>query len=302
MSKRTITWSSSKWALLLELLRHVGPFLALTLSEHKFLETIYGHTTRSQGLRLDLTHLVIPVPEILPRLHDILKRLVNLGLLLKRGQSDYVVNVYGLVRFYRQLAMNRRARPSKRVKVAQLLTAMRERFLSDQIPLVELAMPVPVLGPRPDCSVGRRNPVLETVFGRRRTVFKWRMIDAAMAIATRYLESKASFFAFMRCLNMTLERDAIEGQFSIERILYGHYDRGSLGLPLKDRAVRAALNRLEGFGLISITRRCPNHKTGQLTLNILGVAAVHARDHRSVRSLELYYSTYNLLDRLNRED
>jgi 5S rRNA maturation endonuclease (ribonuclease M5) len=228
--------------------------------------------------------------------------LADLGLLLALGSRRSVVNVYGLVRFYEQLAVHRRTRENRAVRVKRLLTDIEKRFRSDHIPLAELAMPVPVLKTRSESTVGRKHPVLETAYGRKRTVFKWRLMDAAMALAIRYLDTKALFFVLMRCLNMTLERDTIACRFSVARLLYGHYDRGSIGLPLSDRAVRASLKRLEELGLLATARKSPNHKEGDLTLNVLGIAAVHAKDYRDVRSLELYHETYRLLDGLNRED
>lgn len=302
MPSYSVTLSSPHWALLLELIRHIGPFLALSLNEYKVLETIYSQTIRRQVLVLDLAHFDVPIPEIRPFLRTIVNRLSRLGLLLGLDSGRPVVNIYGMVRFYQELAVHRRERGSKARKVEQLRKAVETRFQHDQIGLAELAMPVPVLDPRPNSRLGRTDPVLESVLGRKRTVFKWRLIDAAMGVAIRYLNTKALFFTFMRCINMTLERDAIDGLFSIDRLLYGHYDRGSVGLPLGERAARASLHRLEELGLLAITRKRPNHKTGCLSLNILGIAAIHARDHRSARSVELYYSTYELLDRLNRED
>ncbi|MGO9567644.1 MAG: toprim domain-containing protein [Desulfomonilaceae bacterium] len=282
--------SSRYWALLLELVRHVGPFLGLTLGQVKFLETAYASSIRQQSVVVKLDDSFTAA-----------SALRRLGLLLPTPSGLYVVNIPGLVRFYQKLAACRGT--TRCVDVENLRVAVERFFTAKQYPLADLSVPVPPLGPRKSVKVGRAEPVFRQLLGNQSTVYKWRLLDAAMTVAVDYLKTKAEFYTFMRCLNMTLERDALVCPgFSLERLMNGHRKRGSLGLPIGERSLKAAARKLELLGLISITRKRPNHKTGRLTLNVLGITAAHASDHRGVRSLELYYTTYNLLDRLNRED
>ncbi|MGB6064021.1 MAG: hypothetical protein WBG50_04395, partial [Desulfomonilaceae bacterium] len=282
--------SSRYWALLLELVRHVGPFLGLTLGQVKSLETAYTSSIRQQSVVVKLDNSLTA--------RAALRRF---GLLLPTPSSHYVVNIPGLVRFYQRLATCRGT--TRHADVENLRIAVERFFTANQYPLVDLSVPVPKLSPRKSVNVGRAEPVFRQLLGNQSTVYKWRLLDAAMTVAVDYLKTKAEFYTFMRSLNMTLERDTpVCPGFSLDRLLNGHRKRGSLGLPIGERSVKAALKQLQYLGLISIIRKRPNHKTGRLTLNIRGITAVHARDHRSVRSLELYYSTYDLLDKLNRED
>ncbi len=282
--------SSRYWALLLELVRHVGPFLGLTLGQLKSLETAYTSSIRQQSV-------VVKSDESLTAA----SALRRFGLILPTASGLHVVNIPGLVRFYQKLAAHRTT--TRHADVENLRIAVERFFRAQEYPLVDLSVPVPKLSARKSVEVGRAEPVFRQLLGKRWTVYKWRLLEAAMTVAVDYLKTKAEFSTFMRCLNMTLERDTmICPGFSLERLMNGHRKRGSLGLPICERSLKAAPKKLELLGLISITRKRPNHRTGRLTLNILGITAVHARDHRSVRSLELYYSTYNLLDRLNRED
>ena len=192
---------------------------------------------------------------------------------------------------------------TRHVEVGNLRVAVERMFAAHQYPLADLSVPVPKLNPRKSLEVGRAEPVFRQLLGNQSTVYKWRLLDAAMTVAVDYLKTKAEFYTFMRILNMTLERDtSLCPAFSIDRVLYGHRKRGSLGLPISEKSVKRGLRSLERHGLVATNRKGSNCKTRLLTLNILGIASIHARDHRSVRSLELYYSTYNLLDRLNRED
>ncbi|MGO9570732.1 MAG: toprim domain-containing protein [Desulfomonilaceae bacterium] len=282
--------SSRYWALLLELVRHVGPFLGLTLGQVKSLETAYASSLRQQSVVVKLDNSLTA--------RAALRRF---GLLLPTPSGHYVVNIPGLVRFYQRLATCRGT--TRHADVENLRIAVERFFTANQYPSVDLSVPVPELSPRKSVKVGRAEPVFRQLLGNQSTVYKWRLLDAAMTVAVDYLKTKTEFYTFMRSLNMTLERDTLDCPgFSLDRLMNGHRKRGSLGLPIGERSLKAAARKLELLGLISIMRKRPNHKTGQLTLNILGIAAVHARDHRSVRSLELYYSTYDLLDRLNRED
>src|SRR5208283_560297 len=282
--------SSRYWALLLELVRHVGPFLGLTLGQVKSLETAYTSSILQQSV-------VVKLDESLTAA----SALRRFGLFLPTSSDLYVVNIPGLVRFYQKLATCRGT--TRHADVENLLIAVERFFTAQQYPLADLSVPEPKLSPRKSVEVGRAEPVFRQLLGKRWTVHKWRLLEAAMTVAVDYLKTKAEFYTFMPCLNMTLERDTmICPGFSLERLMNGHRKRGSLGLPICERSLKAALKQLQYLGLISINRKRSNHKTGELNLNILGIAAVHARDHRSVRSLELYYSTYDLLDKLNRED
>ena len=282
--------SPRQWALLLELVRHVGPFLGLTLGQIKSLERIYSPSIRKQSV------LVAPNDSAVA-----LSALRRSRLLLPKASPVYIVNIHGLVRFYQDLAASRRT--TRHVDIEKLGMAVERVFTANEYPLVDLSVPVPKLDPRKSVEVGRAEPVFRQLLGKQWTVFKWRVIEAAMTVAVRYLKTKADFFTFMRLLNMTLERDTpFCPAFSVDRVLHGHRKRGSLGLPISEVSVKRGLRSLERQGLVSSKGKHPNNKTRSLTVNILGIAAIHARDHKSVRSLELYYSTYHLLDKLNRED
>ena len=91
MSKASL--SSRYWALLLELVRHVGPFLGLTLGQVKSLETAYTSSIRQQSVVVKLDDSFTAA-----------SALRRFGLLLPTPSGLYVVNIPGLVRFYQKLA------------------------------------------------------------------------------------------------------------------------------------------------------------------------------------------------------
>jgi len=74
---------------LLELVRHVGPFLGLTLGQVKSLETAYTSSILQQSVVVKLDDSVAAASS-----------LRRFGLLLPTVSDLYVVNIPGLVRFY----------------------------------------------------------------------------------------------------------------------------------------------------------------------------------------------------------
>ena len=88
--------SSRYWALLLELVRHVGPFLGLALGHLKSLEMAYTSSIRQQSVVAKLDESLTAASAL---------RLF--GLILPTASDLYVVNIPGLVRFYQELAARR---------------------------------------------------------------------------------------------------------------------------------------------------------------------------------------------------
>jgi len=121
-----------------------------------------------------------------------------------------------------------------------------------------------------------------------------------MSVAIDHLKTVSEFTVFMRCVNMTLERNAITCPvFSIDRVRFGHAPRGSLGLPLSKKSIKTSLQSLQELGFISIRRKYPTSKVGELTINAPGITAVHAGNHRSIRAYELFFTVWDKLKKLD---
>jgi hypothetical protein len=286
--------TTGQWAMALEIIRHVGPFLGLSFDEIRVLEEFYNCSIRHQAALssrddLECRHGFMQSTD----LNTILTRLQESKILLPHGKS-LGVNLYGLIRFYVILASGsspRKAAKDRLLKAARLEKAVAGAFLSHDLPLEDLTVPVPALTPRPSVDVGRMRPVVDTVM-------KWRLLEAAMDVAINHLRTMSELVVFTRCINMTLERNALEcASFSIDRVLYGHAGRGSLGLPISVRSAKYALQSLQDKELLSIQRRYTRCKEGKMTLNVAGITALHARDRANVPALELHWSTLEVVKR-----
>jgi hypothetical protein len=288
--------NNGHWALAQEIIRHVVPFLGLSLDELKVLEAVHNVSTRQQSfhgsLSIDDLKTALPDDQVCAfgRLHE-------LRILLPASEPDtHIPNLYGLLRFYLLLSGKSSPRKITRerlAKVEKLLEAVQRDFGTEKLALIDLGVPVPELLPRKTVRVGRTVPVMDTVL-------KHRLTEASMQAAIDHLKTYSEFTVFMRCINMTLERNVITCPvFSIDRVHFGHAPRGSLGLPMNEKSIRSALKRLEAQGLISISRPYSTSKTGQLSINAPGVAAIHARDHRSIRAYELFLTTWDLVKYLD---
>ncbi len=62
--------------------------------------------------------------------------------------------------------------------------------------------------------------------------------------------------------------------------------------------MKSALRSLQDKGLISIRRPYARCKVGNMLLNIVGITAVHARDHRNTRNLELHWTARDIIQRV----
>lgn len=288
--------NNGQWALAQEIVRHAAPFLGLSLDELKALETIHNVSTRQQAflgsLNTDALKVVSPDRQV-----NATRRLGDLRILLPGPEPDtYIINLYGLGRFYRMLAREsgpRKTTADRLLKTDRLVGSIQRVFEIDKFPLVDLGVPVPEMLPRKAVQVGRTRPVMGTLL-------KHRLIEASMRVALNCLKTLSEFTVFMRCINMTLERNSVTCPiFSIDRVRFGHAPRGSLGLPITDRSVKSALHTLEDQGLVAIARPYARAKVGKLTINAPGIAAVHAKDHRSIRAYELLLTAWDLLAKLD---
>ena len=138
--------SPRQWALLLELVRHVGPFLGLTLGQIKSLERIYSSSIRRQSV------LVEPNDST-----GALSELRQPELLSATASSLYIVNIHGLIRFYKELETCRGT--TRHVDIERLGIAVQRVFTATKYPLVDLSVPVPKLGPRKSVEIGRAERV-----------------------------------------------------------------------------------------------------------------------------------------------
>ncbi|MGO9569313.1 MAG: toprim domain-containing protein [Desulfomonilaceae bacterium] len=288
--------NNGHWALTQEIIRHVVPFLGLSIDELKVLEAIHNVSLRQQSFRgsLSTDDLKANLPD-----HEVsaFGRLHELRVVIPTPKPDtHIPNLYGLLRFYlllsgesspRKIAKERCGRAEKLVEVIQ------RNFETEKLALVDLGVPVPELLPRKTVRVGRTVPVMNTLL-------KHRLIEASMHVAIDHLSTLSEFAVFLRAVNMTLERNVISCPiFSIDRVHFGHAPRGSLGLPMNEKSIRSALKSLEAQGLISVTRPYSTSKTGELSLNVAGITAVHARDHSGIRAYELFITTWELVRNLD---
>ena len=253
--------NNGQWALIAEVVRHVEPFLGLSLHEFKALEATQNVSIRQHSVLGRTASVPEPYSNALHKLRD-------LRIALPSPEPDtHIINMYGLARFYRVLAGESSQRKTTAERLARtdtLLEAIQGDFEINEFPLLDLNVSVPELTRRQAVQVGRTRPVLSTLL-------KHRLIEASMGVAIDYLKTGSEFVVFMRCINMTLERNVITcPMFSIDRVLFGHAPRGSLGLPIGEKSVRTALKRLQGHKLVTITRPYDTCKAGQLTINAAG--------------------------------
>ncbi len=198
-----MTLTNGQWALAMEITRHVGPFLGLCFDELRLLEGFYSSSIRQQRLISSTDSPEFQhdfVPDNL--LSTILGTLTESGILLPNDHC-LAVNLYGLIQFYRLLVGDSGARKTTKqrlTKVDALDRALEDEVVRLGLPLVKLAVPVPELTPRPAIQVGTTQCVMDTLL-------KWRLIEASMGVALKHLHTLSEFTVFMRCVNMTLERN-----------------------------------------------------------------------------------------------
>src|SRR5208283_5303653 len=94
--------NNGHWALAQEIVRHVEPFLGLSLDDLKVLEALHNVSTRQQSFHGSLSNDDLKV--VSPDCANAFERLSDLRILLPATKTDtYIVNLYGLLRFYRVL-------------------------------------------------------------------------------------------------------------------------------------------------------------------------------------------------------
>ena len=284
-----------QWALAQEIVRHVEPFLGLDIDDLRLLEAFHNVSTRGHSLFGSIKG-IRPVAS-----YDVaansLQNLLDLRILLAdTNPGAHIVNLYGLIKLYLPLVgenSKRKTTPTRLARVETLLRDTAKDFELNKLPLLDLAIFAPELGPRQPVQVGRAEPVMDTLL-------KSRLIEASMSVAVGHFKIMSEFTVFMRVVNMTLERNLItRPKFSIDRVLYGYGPRGSLGLPLTEKSIRSALKSLQNQGIILIQRPYARSKIGRLSINVPGIAAVNARDHRSIRAYELFLTSWDLVRSLD---
>ncbi len=92
--------NKGQWALTLEIVRHVEPFLGLSLDELKLLEGFHNASIRRQSFSGSLS--ADDLKALTPESYDnAMRRLSDCQILLPATKPDtFVVNLYGLIRFY----------------------------------------------------------------------------------------------------------------------------------------------------------------------------------------------------------
>src|SRR5208337_891785 len=157
--------NNGQWALALEIVRHVEPFLGLSLDELKLLESVHNVSIRQQFFRgsLSTDDLKAFSPE---SYGNAFQRLHDLRILLPTTKPDTcIVNLYGLVRFYVLLAGEsspRKTTVDRLVRTETLLKSIQRNFDMEGFTLLDVEVSLPELDPRKAVRVGRTVPVMDT--------------------------------------------------------------------------------------------------------------------------------------------